>query len=128
MLLAYRDAGVNIRPTCAPQFRRIADTLGISNPSWGRGCIAGISDCRIFANGDVTPCPYLPARAGNVRESPLKKIWHESSVLSVLRDTSCLTGKCRRCGYRDVCGGCRARSYRTVRSMTDICGGIDLAG
>lgn len=76
VLANWRDTGVNIRPTCAPQFRRIADTLGIHNPAWGRGCIAGTRYCRIFADGDVTPCPYLPARAGNVRESPLETIWH----------------------------------------------------
>ncbi|MEN6609463.1 MAG: radical SAM protein [Methanoregulaceae archaeon] len=124
VLVTYRDSGVNIRPTCAPQFRRIADTLGIKNPSWGRGCIAGISYCRIFANGDVTPCPYLPARAGNVRETSLKKIWNESPILSVLRDPKLLTGKCGRCGYREICGGCRARSYKTGKPVTDMCGGI----
>jgi radical SAM protein with 4Fe4S-binding SPASM domain len=124
VLVAYQGTGVNIRPTCAPQFRRIADTLGIHNPAWGRGCIAGIRYCRIFANGDVTPCPYLPARAGNVREHPLKQIWHESPVFAVLRAPSLLTGKCGRCGYHDICGGCRARSYRTGGSMTDMCGGI----
>ena len=124
VLVTYRGSEVNIRPTCAPQFRRIADTIGISNPAWGRGCIAGISYCRIFANGDVTPCPYLPARAGNVRETPLKKIWTESPVFSVLRDPSLLTGKCGRCGYRDICGGCRARSYKTGGTMTDMCRGI----
>jgi len=124
VLATYRESGVKIRPTCAPQFRRIAGTLGIHNPEWGRGCIAGISYCRIFANGDVTPCPYLPARAGNVRETPLKTIWQESPVFTVLRDPLLLTGKCGRCGYRDVCGGCRARSYNPDRAVTDLCGGI----
>ena len=124
VLANWRDTGVNIRPTCAPQFRRIADTLGIHNPAWGRGCIAGTRYCRIFADGDVTPCPYLPARAGNVRESPLETIWHESPVFSALRDVSHLTGKCGRCGYREVCGGCRARSYAASGTMTDRCGGI----
>jgi AdoMet-dependent heme synthase len=124
VLLTYRDTGVSIRPTCAPQFRRIAGTLGIHNPSWGRGCIAGINYCRIFADGDVTPCPYLPARAGNVRETPLKKIWHESPVFSALRDPTHLTGKCGRCGYQEVCGGCRARAYKKGGTMADMCGGI----
>jgi AdoMet-dependent heme synthase len=124
VLVAYRGSGTTIRPTCAPQFRRIADTLGITSPAWGRGCIAGIRYCRIFADGDVTPCPYLPARAGNVRETPLKQIWQDSPVLSVLRNPSLLTGKCGRCGYQDICGGCRARSFRTGVHMTDMCGGI----
>lgn len=124
VLVTYQGTSVNIRPTCAPQFRRIADTLGISNPLWGKGCIAGIRYCRIFADGGVTPCPYLPARAGNVRETTLKTIWRESPVFAVLRDPLLLTGKCGRCGYKEVCGGCRARSYRTSGTMTDMCGGI----
>ena len=126
ILVTYDGSGLNIRPTCAPQFRRIADTEGICNPAWGRGCIAGISYCRIFADGDVTPCPYLPARAGNVRNTPLKEIWENSPVFSVLREQSYLTGKCGRCGYRDVCGGCRARSCKSGGTMTDLCGGIAL--
>lgn len=128
ILLTYRDSGLNIRPTCAPQFRRIADTLGITNPRWGRGCIAGTSYCRIFVNGDVTPCPYLPARAGNVREMPLVRIWQESPVFLALRDPALLSGKCGRCGYRDLCGGCRARSYRGSGAMTDLCGAIARPG
>ena len=128
VLVTYQGSGVNIRPTCAPQFRRIADMLGISNPAWGRGCIAGISYFRIFANGDVTPCPYMPARAGNLREIPLKEIWNESPVFTVLRDPSLLTGKCGRCGYREVCGGCRARSCTSGVNMTDMCGGIARPG
>ena len=39
ILIRYRDSDLNIRPTCAPQFRRIADSLGITNPAWGRGCL-----------------------------------------------------------------------------------------
>lgn len=112
VLLKYRNNDVNIRPTCAPQFRRIADTLGIHNPSWGRGCVAGISYCRIYADGDVTPCPYLPVSAGNVRQAPFGEIWNNSPVFCALRNPDLLTGKCGRCGYKTVCGGCRARAYR----------------
>ena len=112
ILIRYRDTDLNIRPTCAPQFRRIADELGITNPAWGRGCLAGITYCRIFANGDVTPCPYLPVSAGNVRTTPFSEIWNNSPLFTALRDPDPLTGKCGRCGYKTVCGGCRARAYR----------------
>jgi AdoMet-dependent heme synthase len=129
VLLKYRDSNVNIRPTCAPQFRRIADTLGIHNPSWGRGCIAGIRYCRIYANGDVTPCPYLPVSAGNVREKSLGEIWNNSPVFRVLRDPDLLTGKCGRCGYKEVCGGCRARAYRGTEAVSHRwCDGLEKPG
>ena len=112
ILIKYRDSDLHIRPTCAPQFRRIADELGIKNPAWGRGCIAGISYCRIYANGDVTPCPYLPVSAGNVRVTPFPEIWNHSEIFPALRDPSLLTGKCGRCRFKTICGGCRARAYR----------------
>lgn len=118
VLVRYRDAPVNIRPTCAPQFRRIADELGIRNNSWGKGCIAGITYCRIFANGDVTPCPYLPVSAGNVCETPLREIWNHSEVFTRLRDPGQTRGRCRICRYGTVCGGCRARAYRGVRALS----------
>jgi radical SAM protein with 4Fe4S-binding SPASM domain len=112
ILIRYRNSGLNIRPTCAPQFRRIADEAGITNPAWGRGCIAGISYCRIYANGDVTPCPYLPVSAGNVRTQSFADIWHNAALFTAIRDPDKLTGKCGRCQYKTVCGGCRARAYR----------------
>ncbi|MCU0631376.1 MAG: radical SAM protein [Methanolinea sp.] len=125
ILLHYRNREVNIRPTCAPQFRRIADNLGIRNGRWGRGCIAGISYCRIYANGDVTPCPYLPVSAGNVRNTPFSRIWHQSEIFTALRDINRLTGKCGRCDFKEVCGGCRARAYRGADAFsTSWCDGL----
>ena len=92
VLITYRDSDINLRPTCAPQFRRIAADLGIEKQQWGRGCIAGISYCRIYANGDVTPCPYLPVSAGNVREIPFDRIWNESPIFVALRNWVGLPG------------------------------------
>jgi len=111
ILIRYRDSDLNIRPTCAPQFRRIADELGIQNPAWGRGCLAGITYCRIFANGDVTPCPYLPVSAGNVLTTPFSEIWNNSPLFTALRNPDLLTGKCGHCDFKTTCGGCRARAY-----------------
>jgi len=126
VLLKYRDTGVNIRPTCAPQFRRIAAEAGIENPAWGRGCIAGISYCRIYANGDVTPCPYLPVSAGNVRSAPFGEIWSRSPVFLALRNPALLTGKCGRCEYQGICGGCRARAYRGTDAFSHRwCDGLE---
>ncbi|WOX55631.1 MULTISPECIES: radical SAM/SPASM domain-containing protein [unclassified Methanoculleus] len=112
ILVRYRKSDLRIRPTCAPQFRRIADEAGIENSGWSRGCLAAISYCRIYATGEVTPCPYLPVSAGNVRTTPFHEIWYNSDLFSALRDPDRLTGKCGRCDYRTTCGGCRARAYR----------------
>jgi radical SAM protein with 4Fe4S-binding SPASM domain len=129
ILIKYRDSDLHIRPTCAPQFRRIADEIGIKNPAWGRGCIAGISYCRIYANGDVTPCPYLPVSAGNVRTTPFPEIWNNSRILAALRDPDLLTGKCGRCRFRTICGGCRARAYRGADAFSPRwCDGLSPPG
>jgi len=125
ILIKYRDSDLNIRPTCAPQFRRIADGLGITNPAWGRGCLAGISYCRIFANGDVTPCPYLPVSAGNVRTTPFSEIWNNAGLFTTLRTMDNLTGKCGRCTFKTSCGGCRARAYRRDDTASTLwCDGL----
>lgn len=125
ILIRYRNSDLNIRPTCAPQFRRIAEGLGIARPAWGRGCLAGITYCRIFANGDVTPCPYLPVSAGNVRTTPFFEIWNNSPLFVALRNPALLTGKCGRCDFKTSCGGCRARAYRHEDAASPLwCDGL----
>lgn len=112
VLIRYNESGINIRPTCAPQFRRIADETGVHNAAWGRGCLAGLTYCRIYATGVVTPCPYLPVVAGDLRTTSFKEIWEHSALFTALRDPGNLTGKCGYCTYKTVCGGCRARAYQ----------------
>jgi radical SAM protein with 4Fe4S-binding SPASM domain len=132
ILSNHLDSGISIRPTCIPQFRRIAEEMGITEHHWGRGCIAGISYCRIFANGDVTPCPYLPVIAGNLRLNTLSEIWEHSVVFRALRDADRLQGKCGACGYRHICGGCRARAFARYGKVASSCGALvhpmDIAG
>jgi len=125
LLIRYQNSGINIRPTCAPQFRRIAEDLGITNPAWGRGCLAGITYCRIFANGDVTPCPYLPVSAGNVRTTSFLEIWNNSPLFVALRNPDLITGKCGQCNFKTICGGCRARAYRREDATSALwCDGL----
>ncbi|MDR0318521.1 MAG: radical SAM protein, partial [Nitrososphaerota archaeon] len=97
---------LNVRPSCAPQFMRIAQGLGLDMRQWIRGCIAGMYYCRIYPNGDVTPCPYLPLKVGNVREKSFKEIWQNSDMFKALCDPDTLTGKCGGCDYKTLCGGC----------------------
>jgi putative heme d1 biosynthesis radical SAM protein NirJ2 len=104
-----QEIDIELKPTCAPQFMRIAAQMGI-DVRFNRGCLAGVSYCVVTPAGDVNPCPYLPLKVGNVREQPFWKIWEESEVFRTLR-TGQLGGKCGPCRYRDVCAGCRARAY-----------------
>lgn len=118
VLTAPRDL-VEVKPTCAPQYMRLAKEMNLNMGRWSRGCIAGISYCRILPDGSVTPCPYLPVQVGNVRRTDFKEIWANSQVLNELRDFDNLKGKCGICEHRGICGGCRARAY----GVTSYCGG-----
>jgi radical SAM protein with 4Fe4S-binding SPASM domain len=115
---------LNVRPSCAPQFMRIAKDVGLDMRQWIRGCIAGLYYCRIYPNGDVTPCPYLPVRLGNVREKTFSEIWRTSEVFKNLRDFNALKGKCGVCNYKNICGGCRARAYGLSSDFIDYCGDL----
>jgi radical SAM protein with 4Fe4S-binding SPASM domain len=48
---------------------------------------------------------------GSILKTRLADIWHKSKDLARMRDSESLEGKCGLCGYRQVCGGCRARAY-----------------
>ncbi|PKL61625.1 MAG: radical SAM/SPASM domain-containing protein [Methanomicrobiales archaeon HGW-Methanomicrobiales-2] len=117
------DRGLAIRPTCAPQYVRIASEMGLPVAKGERGCIAGIRYCRIDPTGEVTPCPYLPLSLGNIRTTSFAEIWNGSEVFTNLRSGEALTGKCGRCEYRSTCGGCRARAYGLTEVVSHACGG-----
>ncbi len=119
---------LNVRPSCAPQFMRIAKEMGLNMSRWIRGCIAGLYYCRVYPNGDITPCPYLPIKLGNIRETPFKEIWFNSEMFKTLRDFNALKGKCGTCEYRASCGGCRARAYGLSSDFIDYCGDLHEPG
>ena len=113
---------LQLKATCAPHYYRILrqrakeDGKKISFETHGldavtRGCLAGTGFCFVSSIGEVYPCGYLPALAGNIKEQNFKEIWDNSKVFNDLRDVSKLKGKCGICEYNVVCGGCRARAY-----------------
>lgn len=76
-----------------------------------KGCLAGTAVCFISHQGEVYPCGYLPALAGDLKKQLFADIWENSVVFNELRDTKNLEGKCGCCEFRNVCMGCRARAY-----------------
>src|SRR5262249_53005198 len=76
-----------------------------------KGCLAGTGVCFISHEGEVFPCGYLPALAGDLRKQSFAEIWNESPVFGMLRDDDNLKGKCGCCEFRHVCMGCRARAF-----------------
>ena len=100
---------IEIKPTCAPQFVRVARQRQLPT-RFQRGCLAGISYCIIGPQGDVYPCPYMDLKIDNVRRQPFDEIWKHNEVLDKLRAEQ-YGGYCGICAYRGLCGGCRARSF-----------------
>jgi radical SAM protein with 4Fe4S-binding SPASM domain len=74
------------------------------------GCPAGTHYFGIRPNGDVTPCPYLPQFAGNLKTARLADLWNDSPVFTRLRQRDDLGGRCGACELKSQCGGCRARA------------------
>ena len=108
--------GLLIRAKCAPHFRRIIWQLDPASPllkNYAHGsCPAGKYYCRITPEGDVTPCPYMPVTAGNLRQTSFARLWEGASVFHDLREPR-LGGRCGTCEFSKICGGCRCRAYAT---------------
>ena len=105
-----KQVDIPIKPTCAPQFTRVAKQLGVDiNERYTRGCLAGLTYCIISPTGKVRPCAYMVEEAGDVHEMPFDEIWKSSPVFAQLR-TQEYQGSCGKCGYKGICGGCRARA------------------
>lgn len=113
---------IAIKATCSPHFYRIAKQAqrggrGHEQRVQGsldrttRGCLAGIAFCFVSHVGEVYPCGYLELSCGNVRDRGLEDIWVTAAPFVALRDFKNYRGKCGRCRFVDVCGGCRARAF-----------------
>ncbi len=101
-----------VRSKCQPQLMRLAHAGEPDSPllNYRTRCPCGLQYCRITPEGKVTPCPYSPVEAGDLAEASFGEIWRTSAVFQALREGT-PGGKCGRCAYREVCGGCRARAF-----------------
>ena len=110
-----------IKTTEAPHYRRFAalhpsrkeasphdarlkayPTLGIND---GKGVMF------VGHTGMVYPSGFMPITCGQFPVSSLLDIYQNSPLLTALRDSSNLEGKCHRCEFRNICGGSRARAF-----------------
>jgi len=119
------SCGIQLKATCAPHYFRImhqnkpkeekpVKKSGGHFHESTRGCLGGITFCFISHTGQVQPCGYLELDCGNVKKKSFASIWENSEVFRNLRDYSKYEGKCGRCEFIKVCGGCRARAYEAT--------------
>ena len=114
-----RAGGLVISTTEAPHFRRVMARRG----RWARAGgdqprqagAAGIRDGNgimfISHIGKIQPSGFLPVTAGNVRSDDPVITYREAPIFHLLRRVDLLDGRCGRCGYRNLCGGSRARAF-----------------
>lgn len=113
---------IQLKATCAPHYYRIYHQRGKDRAgkrpdgihplhAVTRGCLGGSSFCFISHTGRVQPCGYLDLDCGQIGGKGFEEIWRRSVVFNDLRDLSRYKGKCGRCEFLRVCGGCRARAY-----------------
>ena len=110
------DDRMLVNAKCAPSYSRIVHGEDPDSPylrgfEGSGGCPAAWHYVRITPAGDVTPCPYLPISAGRLTEQSFAAIWNESQLFRQFRDRKLLSGRCGRCEFVRVCGGCRARAH-----------------
>ena len=104
-----------VRVTCAPHYQRILRQRGhkTGGPPGMGGCMGGKSFAFISHRGIVQICGFLDVECGDLRAEGMdfRKIWLNSKVFRQVRSVDEYKGRCGRCEFRQVCGGCRARAY-----------------
>lgn len=73
------------------------------------GCSAGVTSLAIGTTGNIYPCTRTKYVLGNVFKDDLGVVWNENETLLRLQRRD-LEGKCSKCDYRLLCGGCRAEA------------------
>jgi radical SAM protein with 4Fe4S-binding SPASM domain len=114
-----------VRSKCQPALMRVVHQDAPDSPltNYSTRCPCGVQYCRITPDGKLTPCPYLPEVAGDLRTQSFREVWEQAPLFQTIRARS-FNGKCGSCEYRDVCGGCRARAFANtgdVMGSDDSC-------
>jgi heme b synthase len=125
---------LQMKATCAPHYFRVMRTRSAEERRSGtavelpasharqtkghgkmhaatKGCLAGTGVTFVSHRGEIFPCGYLPVEAGNVRQQTFGDIWQNSDLFAEMRNPDLLEGKCGACQFKNLCSGCRARSY-----------------
>jgi len=120
-MLMPGGTGISLRPQMPPPGQHTGHPSGHPNDmnAMTKGCLAGTGVCFLSHEGEVYPCGYLPAIAGDLRKEKFADIWANAKVFNELRDTGNLKGKCGCCEFRNVCMGCRARAFAATGDYLD---------
>ena len=65
----------------------------------------------ISHTGEIYPSGFLPMKCGKFPVDSVVRVYQDSPLFRLLRDSDQLGGKCGVCEYRNACGGSRARAF-----------------
>ena len=78
------------------------------------GCSAGTKFSNVDPLGYVHPCQFWQhVSLGNVKERKFSEIWndeHDEFLIGMRQKSKMLKGRCGKCNFNTVCGGCRIRA------------------
>ena len=76
-----------VRAKCAPHFMRHVHAADPDSPilNYETRCPCGTQYCRITPDGKLTPCPYLPEVAGDLRAQSFGDIWRSAPLFHTIR-------------------------------------------
>lgn len=108
-----------VKTTEAPFYRRFVLQQGGDPQRGPHRAPLGINDGKgvmfVSHTGDVYPSGFLAKRCGRFPRESVVDVYQNHEVFTALRDPDRLKGKCGRCGFRQVCGGSRARAFALTR-------------
>jgi radical SAM protein with 4Fe4S-binding SPASM domain len=105
-VLKYRPLWINIDPC-----RAKAGVPTVPHEELGAICSIGYDGLCIMPDASVLACRRLPLTIGNLKTDSIEKIWHESELLTQIRDKKNLKGKCNSCEHIPLCSGCRSMAF-----------------
>ena len=114
--------GINFRtgdPLLIPLFPEIFG-IDLVNDDINRiyaGCQAGDDIIYIDYLGNVGACSYITQYADNIRDKSLDEILNNEFFVSLKNYKDKLKGKCEKCKYKMICGGCRASAMALKKSL-----------
>lgn len=109
-------------PTLLPVFPEIIgiDIKKDNINEYYSGCTAGDEIIYIDYKGNVGACSYIPIFAGNVKEKTVDEILNNNKLFTDLVNyKKNLKGKCSKCSYKMICGGCRANALALKNSILE---------
>lgn len=87
-----------------------------------RICQAGMNRIYLTVSGEVTPCPFIPNKMGNILKDDINFIKRQLLEWNDKMKMKRLGFPCSKCMFGSVCsGGCLAYSYRKKTKYQDNC-------